>query len=118
MHIKPGDRTSLVPTDPWEFVTSTGSGPFGGTVTNVDSAERETIVIRLDNPIHYEGVEAHFIEASTRHVGDKFESLFGGTVFCNVMSLTNEEGRTGFLAQPISFENRLGFIGDISWTPS
>ncbi len=87
MHINQGDRTELTLTDPWDFVTVNGSGPFVGTVTAVDSKNYKAIVVRLDRPIRYEGVEAHFIKASARHVGDKFEKIGEGKVFCNITSL-------------------------------
>jgi hypothetical protein len=46
---------SITVSDPWEFGTECGTGPFAGTITDVAS---DWLIIRLAVPIAYRGNEA------------------------------------------------------------
>jgi hypothetical protein len=115
MYINQGQPIELVPTDPWDLVTVTGSGPFCGVVVQADSSDYETIIVRLAEPLHYKGNEARFIVASTRHVGKKFDRTGDQTAFCNMASLTEKEALAGIFRPDPSAASRLELIGDISW---
>lgn len=106
----------MIPTDPWDFVTSTGSGPFPGVVAHIDSPIYETLIVRLDDPICYQDIEARFITVRARHIGGKFECVGDGSVFCSAISLTEEEGRAGVFRPDFTIGQRLKFLGDVSWT--
>jgi hypothetical protein len=87
-------------------------------VTDVDSTNYRTVVVRLDGSLHHEGKETNLIKASTRHVGDKFEAVGRGNVFCNIILLIDDETGVGDITIPPSFDKRLLFIGNILWSPS
>lgn len=114
-YIDKGQRVQLVPTDPWDLVTVTSSGPFPGVVTDVDSSDYETIVIHLADVFGYMGIEARFIVAFTRHVGKKFGPAGQGTALCNIASLTEHEASAAIFRPNLSLGSRMRFIGDISW---
>jgi hypothetical protein len=116
MLAKRGMTVKIVATDPWELVTAIGSGPFEGAILNVDAKDHKSIVIRLDKPIRYRKIEAHFLVASARHVGGDFLNASNNTLFCNLVSLAQDEAQFGIIRPYSDATERLRFIGDVSWT--
>jgi hypothetical protein len=115
-YIKRGDQIGLVVDEPWELVTSAGSGPFRGKVVDVDENNHESIVFKLDQPLLYQDASTEFFRASTRSEGAKFATDSSqGSVVCNIVSMTNEEGAAGLDSSPQPSQSRLLLIGDISW---
>ncbi len=82
----PGNLTnlpvSLVVSDPWEFGTECGTGPFLGTITD---ASADSLVIRLATPIVYKGRTLRSAVAKPRHVGDQPSSVAFKPLFANVI---------------------------------
>ena len=61
--------------DPWDWVTENGSGPFvGEVVANVTNH----VLVRLKSPIQFADVENVFVLSSTRHAGDSYSNLTTG----------------------------------------
>ena len=117
IYIKRGDQIGLIVDEPWELVTTIGSGPFRGAVTDVDEDRHKSIVFKLEHPLFYQGTRAMFFRASTRSEENKFvTNSLHGSAFCSIVSMTEEEGEAGLDFSPQSFQGRLLFIGDISWT--
>jgi hypothetical protein len=118
LYPKPGDRVTLIATDPWELVTVIGSGPFVGSIVAVDTAGYRVLSFKLEQPLRYEGIIAGCLAAFARHAGDKFATSTGSgrKVFCNIRSVSDDEAKLGVL--PILDEGRLSLIGDVEWTSS
>jgi hypothetical protein len=108
-------KIAITPTDPWDFVTFVGSGPFSGVVVQVDQDNYRAVILCLNKPICYCKNQATFFTASARHAGEDFRNEKGNVLFCNFISLTDAEGQSGIF-QPNSKDERLRFIGDISLT--
>ena len=115
MCIEQGQLIKLIRTDPWDFVTAIGSGPFNGVITDVQSPGCDKVIVHLNHSLHYKNVEFCFVVASARHVGDKFEGSSTGSLFCNIVSLTEEEGRAGTFSPVLPLNGRLSFLGDITY---
>jgi hypothetical protein len=62
----------LLVSEPWEFGTECGVGPFGGVIID---ATAETLLIRLTKPISCAGKMLHTAAARPRHVGDRPEAI-------------------------------------------
>ncbi|MGO9711079.1 MAG: hypothetical protein ACLQBL_19620 [Polyangiaceae bacterium] len=65
-------RVALTISDPWELVTACGSGPFEGTVLDVESSR---ILVSLDAPLSYEGESFRIAICQTRQKGTTVETL-------------------------------------------
>jgi hypothetical protein len=59
-----GKQASSYVSDPWEFGTACGVGPFAGSVTDQDAA---SVLISLDAPIRYKEVNYVCVRATPRH---------------------------------------------------
>jgi len=116
VYIKEGDRIAIVPTDPWDFVTENGTGPFSGTVTAVGKLNQAAaVIIRLDRPLAYKGKSAELLLASTRQPSSGFAATPSpGAVFCNVASISDDEARRG-ISEITALQTRLLFLGGVSW---
>jgi hypothetical protein len=75
---------SIFVTDPWEFGTECGTGPFTGTITH---ATKERLVIALSSPIDYHGKTLKTIVAQPRHVGVETQSITVKAMSSNLMLL-------------------------------
>jgi hypothetical protein len=58
---------ALVVSDPWEFGTECGTGPFIGTVTDATS---ESLLIQLLKPINFSGKSLRTVVVYPRHQED------------------------------------------------
>lgn len=76
---------SLLVSDPWEFGTECGVGPFLGTVTD---ASTESLVVGLTTPIVYKGRTLRCAVARPRHVGDEARSVAVKPLFANIILTT------------------------------
>lgn len=75
---------AIVVSDPWEFGSECGIGPFTGTVTDTTP---EKLVIRLSAPIHYRGKTLKTVVAQTRHAGDELQMIMINALSANLMLL-------------------------------
>ena len=76
---------SLVVSDPWEFGTECGTGPFFGTVTD---ASTDSLIVRFTTPIVYKGRTLRCAVAKPRHVGDQPGTVAFKPLFANVILTT------------------------------
>lgn len=70
--------------DPWEFGTECGTGPFMG---NVMDANSEMLVISLSEPVTYQGRTLHTVVVRPRYQGDLPGSVVSKAVSSNLMLL-------------------------------
>jgi len=75
---------SLVVSDPWEFGSECGTGPFSGVITD---ASGDSLIIRLAMPLSYRGRTFFAGLARPRHVGDQPGSVASKPLFANVILL-------------------------------
>ena len=70
--------------DPWDFGTEHGTGPFVGTVSDVTD---ERLVIHLSDPIAHGGKMLCTAVAMARHVGDAVTAVTKKTLAVNLVLL-------------------------------
>ncbi len=73
--------------DPWDFGTEHGTGPFVGTISHVAD---ERLVIRLRDPIAHSGKMLCTAVAMARHVGDAVHAVAKKTLAVNLVLLSVE----------------------------
>jgi hypothetical protein len=73
-------QVDVLVSDPWEFGTACGTGPFPGAVVAASDSE---FVIQLAQPVTFEGESITTIVARTRHVSDSPDMLFRGAMPAN-----------------------------------
>ena len=62
----------LTVTDPWEFGTECGDGPFRGKVIDASSA---ALAIRLEAPLRFQGMALVMVIVRPRHTGESTDVL-------------------------------------------
>ncbi len=80
-------QVAIVVSDPWEFGTEHGTGPFVGTISDVTD---ERLVIRLSDPIAHSGKMLCTAVAMARHVGDAVHAVAKRTLAVNLVLLPLE----------------------------
>lgn len=97
--VRSGDLKGLPVTvtvsDPWEFVTQHGSGPFAAAVVAVgrdtQDPERISLLLKLQTPISHADTSCEYLVALERAANDHFEHLHrGGTVDCALTQVPQE----------------------------
>jgi hypothetical protein len=68
-------RVAITISDPWEFGTQCGVGPFFGRVVE---ARSDAVAVVLDMPILYEGKPLASAVIRARYVGDQITALGDG----------------------------------------
>ena len=74
----------ILVSEPWEFGTECGVGPFGGIVIDVTA---EKLLIQLSKPISYMGRTLHTVAARPRYVGDTPDVITTKRLSANLMLL-------------------------------
>ena len=106
-----GTRVKLMVSDPWEFGTEVGSGPFYGVVERTKESD---LLLSLEKPIRFRTVGCSHMLASPRHVGTGFDRLITGTqVPASLVLITKAvaEGPDPF--SPERWTRGAGLIGSI-----
>jgi hypothetical protein len=75
---------SILISDPWEFGTECGTGPFTGAVTD---ATADRLVIALSMPIKYQGKALRTVIAQPRYLGADLESMVAKPLPSNLVLL-------------------------------
>ena len=77
--------------DPWDFVTDHGSGPFhcywvaaeyleSDSPSGADCDDRRKGYARLAEPMLIDGLKCEFVQISTRYIHDSVEGVFEGVM--------------------------------------
>ncbi|SRR6266481_5118223 len=89
--ISPGERVAFTVSDPWDFVTSAGSGPFKGAVvkTRMNPRTRSiSLLVRCDAVIAYAGEATRSFVVESRLEGRPLDALATGKeVPCNLTGI-------------------------------
>ena len=81
-----GYRAVLIVSDPWEFGTECGTGPFLGVIKDKDSGK---VLIILDKKISYGGNDYPACICIPRHKGkDVNDILYGERISVNIMLIS------------------------------
>ena len=81
-----GISVDLTVSDPWEFGTECGIGPFRGTITDADD---DRILIRLEEELHYQGKELNTVISRPRHYGDDNRAILSnGRLAANMLLMS------------------------------
>jgi hypothetical protein len=116
-------KVSLLISDPWDFVTDHGSGPFLGQILQVGpdywlekfaNRSGKTILIQLSTPLTIEGTRYEYLIASPRHeTGDISQLLQGLEVICGISCIPQERA-TGSTPFDLSWwRGGIGLIGTV-----
>lgn len=75
-------EVELIVSDPWEFCTELGAGPFNARILQVgksqDVPDKDAVLIQLLSPVTYREVTCEFFVASPRHENETLQSLGEG----------------------------------------
>ena len=72
-----GCKSHILVSDPWDFCSECGSGPFHAVV---DRVRQGTLLVRLDSPVSYHGARLEYLVVSPRYAGGIEQSLLAGQV--------------------------------------
>lgn len=98
--------------DPWDFGTEHGCGPFRATVLEsraVDGMSGDAVVLRLSNPLDFEGVRCECLVAVPRHESSSFASLHSGAIVPSNLAVIPQD-RTA-AAVPLNLVRWRGGVG-------
>jgi hypothetical protein len=102
-----GSAVSIVVSDPWEFGTEHGTGPFEATIVLIEPdpnppGRDPAALIQLRTALKFAGTSCEYFVAQPRHEGTSLGDLFHGPLNCNLTAISSERA-TG--ASPL----------DLSW---
>jgi hypothetical protein len=94
-----GKPVTLTISDPWDFGTVHGSGPFPATVVDVppNTGERrgEALLVKLERALWYQGNYCEHLIATPAPGGDGLEKLgANGGLACNFVSISPQGARS------------------------
>jgi hypothetical protein len=83
-----GSRVALVVSDPWEFGTECGTGPFWGDIKDKDIGK---VLILLTKTISYGGNNYSVCICTPRHQGKDINDILNGEKIAANMMLISEK---------------------------
>ena len=105
----PNREVVVMVSDPWQFGTECGTGPFVGDVVDETA---DTVVIAMRQSIDYQGKCLRTIVARPRHESDTVQALCVRAMPANLMLLPIEIRRASDLG-PASTENGVMALGTV-----
>ena len=84
-----GIRVEVMVSDPWDFVTAHGAGPFFGKITHVETA---AVLVHMDVPLQDANRAYEYVVAVSRLEVDDLADLAvrGACVGCNLVGISAE----------------------------
>lgn len=106
----------VVVSDPWEFGTVHGTGPFTGKIlkvgTNPNQPGKTAALVKLDRPLLFDGVQCEFFVAQSRLASDFIEAIAtGATVGCGLTCIPPERA---YSSDPLDLSWWRGGVGLIA----
>lgn len=111
-------KISIVISEPWDFVTEQGSGPFKASVIQIGidpwNQGQKALLIYLDTPFIYKGVNYKYLIVTSRYDSDDVSSLVSNSsINCNFVGIPKEKA-TGPNAFDLSWwRGGLALIGNL-----
>src|SRR5262245_54241000 len=97
--ISPGERVAFTVSDPWDFVTFVGSGPFKGTVVETRMNPRThstSLLVRSDVSLTHEGESTRSFVVESRLEGRPLDDVAKGKeVPCNLTGIDESKAPPG-----------------------
>lgn len=114
-----GLKIKLSISDPWSFGTIHGCGPFPAEVLedNVGANKRSecVILIRLDNPLTFDGENCEYFVATPRLENDDIANIKKGLLFhCNLTRIPEERAKSSNPFDLSWWWGGVSLIGDIA----
>ena len=77
-----GSQVDILVSDPWDFVTEHGAGPFKAQVLQVNDSrpEEQGLLVQLEQPLIDKGVRLEYFVVSPRHADSDLASLARGQI--------------------------------------
>ena len=105
-----GSRVALVISDPWEFGSECGTGPFVGNIKDEDSGKT---LVRFDKAISYGGTNYPLCICSPRHQGKDISDILNGEkIAANMMLISAKIESLSDVDQQSQYETQ-AIIGSI-----
>jgi hypothetical protein len=97
--------------DPWDVVTELGSEPLEVDPIAPMSHDGTRLLCLLKHPLPYRDVELSYLLIHARHVGVTLADTDRMSISCNIVSLSDDEGKSKSMDETIPWEQRIGMIG-------
>jgi hypothetical protein len=83
----------IIVSDPWDFVTAEGSGPFRAQIikTTKEESGRLRALIKLDTPIMFDKLTYEYLVAENRHLQHPLDEIVSGTKIPCSLTVTSPE---------------------------
>ncbi|MCX6013532.1 MAG: hypothetical protein NTV30_09030 [Chloroflexi bacterium] len=84
----------IIVSDPWDFVTKNGSGPFRACIltSNKDESDRLRALIKMDIPIIYNNLRYEYLIAESRYYQPAIDEIInGGKIPCSLTVIPYEK---------------------------
>jgi hypothetical protein len=108
-----GMNVQLIVSDPWDFVTASGPGPYKARIVQIDSSSPPQMLLKLDKPVEYRDNRWEFLVASPRHTDDSFSFLFSGrSIHINARCIDRNDITKGDLFG-VAWRGGLALIADL-----
>ena len=96
-------RIEIEVSDPWEFCTVHGTGPFHGRLIKLFTSEEyysdKLGVAKLDTPLDFKGMQYEYLLVQSRHADVHVAEIENGrTVCCNLSAISKTSAN---LADPL-----------------
>jgi len=93
-------RIELEVSDPWEFCTVHGTGPFHGLLiklfTSMEYGADKLGVVKLDTPLYFHGMQYEYLLVQSRHADVHVVELENGrTICCNLSAISETSANLG-----------------------
>ena len=105
-----GKKIALLISDPWDFGTECGTGPFNGCIVDID---KEKTLIALDRTIEYSNISYYSALCQIRHEGFSMDDLrTGKTISINAVLLPMKATKLIDVSDE-NYQKGFGAIGSI-----
>lgn len=111
-------RVALMVSDPWDFGTECGVGPFYARITDagverINGVEVERALVTLERPIEYSGDSYLSAICSIRHEGVSFNDLLSRKIISLNITLLPIPAKTFIQVNNDNFRKGFAVIGSI-----
>ena len=107
-----GKAIEIIVSDPWDFVTDHGGGPFAAVVDRIES---DRLLVHLDLSIEYGGQAFDYLVVSPRAECDDIADLAvaGRTINCGLVGVSSGAARSNHPCDLESWRGGLALLGSI-----
>jgi hypothetical protein len=113
-----GSVVTLMVSDPWDFGTEHGNGPFLAAVVGLESKGEGSAgaqaLLRLQTALDFEGVNCEYLIARARHQGDSIRDIVSRPVFCNLTVIPSERALSATPFDLSWWRGGVGLIATVS----